>query len=733
MIRITLRDKHRSSAEGQDVTGNPGPPTRYGFRTVDGGFVGRRSLAPLRSAARMLAGMACLTSLAWAFGPHPHAWLRKLQSQGPSPIHGWQHLYPGPLRPRGVILYRDYDLRVKKNGHVRTRIRLAYRILSRNGSDLANYEYLTARNNRLRHFHGWEWAAGYPHWQRRRKHHALQLSPLIYYPGYVRYHIWRLQMPTPLPGAIVGFSLQARRRPRILQLHWPFQRGIPVLYTRLRLRLPRGWKFQAHWRHWPPQAPQFAGSQGWDWILRDVPGLPHQPRMPTPAQLRAWMTLTLIPPQPLPALTPQNWQAVGNWYEKIAAGRHQPDAAMRAAVARLTAGQASLAGKIRALARYVQMQIRYVAIEIGIGGYRPHPASLVWQHRYGDCKDKATLLMALLRVLGVQAHYVLLNHQAGIVAGKFPYIRNFDHAIVAISWPRGASLAEIYDSAQVAGLGTVVYFDPTADTTAWGWLPSSEQGGHVLLITHQHSYFLRLPQLPDNLNRRFRYGQLVMQGDGSLRGGWEEIRTGSYASRGKRRLHMSPRRRQYLRLRWSRVQSGIQVYGWHGDSHNGSMVLRFQMRVNPFLQIMNHSFYLRPWLAPFYLPAMEESEARAYPIRIGPKRLETDLCQIYMPRNLAPDLLPPAINIDLTPAGAAAPKYASYQSSYRWKITPRGPMLTVQRTLAIEARWLPASAYGDLQRFTRQVFTDQETVMAFHLVPVTTNTAQPPATGHAQR
>ena len=65
------------------------------------------------------------------------------------------------------------------------------------------------------------------------------------------------------------------------------------------------------------------------------------------------------------------------------------------------------------LAEFVQQDIRYVGIELGIGGFQPHPAPDVFSHRYGDCKDKATLVRTMLREIGVDSYYVLINATRG--------------------------------------------------------------------------------------------------------------------------------------------------------------------------------------------------------------------------------------------------------------------------------------------------------------------------------
>ena len=78
-----------------------------------------------------------------------------------------------------------------------------------------------------------------------------------------------------------------------------------------------------------------------------------------------------------------------------------------------------------------------MAIELGIGGWQPHSASEVFTHRYGDCKDKATLLAAMLHEIGVESYYVPINTNRGSVTPDTPANLAFNHVILAIKVPDG--------------------------------------------------------------------------------------------------------------------------------------------------------------------------------------------------------------------------------------------------------------------------------------------------------
>jgi hypothetical protein len=97
----------------------------------------------------------------------------------------------------------------------------------------------------------------------------------------------------------------------------------------------------------------------------------------------------------------KSWDEVGAWYRGLEADRVVPDAEIKAKAAELTAGKTTEEEKARAVYGYVATQIRYIGVAFGIGRYQPHPASEVLRNQYGDCKDKHTLLAAMLTAAGM--------------------------------------------------------------------------------------------------------------------------------------------------------------------------------------------------------------------------------------------------------------------------------------------------------------------------------------------
>ena len=149
--------------------------------------------------------------------------------------------------------------------------------------------------------------------------------------------------------------------------------------------------------------------------------------------------------------------------------------------------------KVRALFRYVT-ELRYVAVPLGVNAYRPHAAANVFHHRYGDCKDKANLLDALLASQGFDAQLVLAPRFAVALPGV-PGAA-FNHAISHVNL-HGKSL----------------WLDSTDDTCRFGLLPPGDPGSRVLLIA-DHENDLRTLPLPEAKDSRLELTRsLRLSGD----------------------------------------------------------------------------------------------------------------------------------------------------------------------------------------------------------------------------
>src|ERR1035438_9410789 len=175
------------------------------------------------------------------------------------------------------------------------------------------------------------------------------------------------------------------------------------------------------------------GVNEWQWAVSDVKGVREEEDMPPWAGIEGRMVIFFFPPGGSAASAFSNWQQMGDWYLKLTNGRVDASPELKQKVSALTASLPTPLDKMGAIAQFLQHDIRYVAIELGIGGFQPHPASQVFAHRYGDCKDKATLMAAMLHEIGVDSYYVVLNARRGSVTAETPaQMSAFNHVILAL-------------------------------------------------------------------------------------------------------------------------------------------------------------------------------------------------------------------------------------------------------------------------------------------------------------
>ncbi|HEX6496377.1 MAG TPA: DUF3857 domain-containing protein, partial [Acidobacteriaceae bacterium] len=127
----------------------------------------------------------------------------------------------------------------------------------------------------------------------------------------------------------------------------------------------------------------------------------------------------------------RSWAEMGAWYRGLMKGRAVPDAAIQAKADELTRGLTTDDAKVDAIYNYVATQYRYIAVSLGIGRLQPHTAAEVFRNRYGDCKDKHTLLEAMLAAEKIEAEPVLINSSLRLNPG-LPIPAQFDHMITLV-------------------------------------------------------------------------------------------------------------------------------------------------------------------------------------------------------------------------------------------------------------------------------------------------------------
>src|SRR5258708_14791168 len=215
---------------------------------------------------------------------------------------------------------------------------------------------------------------------------------------------------------------------------------------------------------------------------------------------------------------------MGTWYWTMEIGTGDASQEIKKEVADLTASSHTAMEKMQAIAMFVQHQIRYVGIELGIGGWQPHPAKDIFGHRYGDCKDKATLMRSMLQEIGIASYQVVINTTRGAVTPITPAYRGFNHQIIAIQLPDNLNSPLLMATLLHPRLGRLLFFDPTDEVTPFGQLRGELQANYGLLVTSQRGELTQRPKQDAGTNSIPPSANLNLEPFGNLHGHVENAR-----------------------------------------------------------------------------------------------------------------------------------------------------------------------------------------------------------------
>ena len=205
-------------------------------------------------------------------------------------------------------------------------------------------------------------------------------------------------------------------------------------------------------------------AQAGNWDVRtfsrnDVPAVPAEPNMPPYGDVLPRVRLSTFP----------GWDNFVSWEKALLLESFPEDPKLDALAKKLTEGAKTPQEKLDRLFRYVSQEIRYQQeYETIIAGWQPHPSAVVLERKYGDCKDKATLLIALARSAGLNLEFTVLGtHALGHPDRKTPF-PDFDHAIVYVP--------------KQDGFEKSFFVDPTVDALDLGNLREDDQGSQGLVL-----------------------------------------------------------------------------------------------------------------------------------------------------------------------------------------------------------------------------------------------------------
>jgi hypothetical protein len=502
-------------------------------------------------------------------------------------------------------------------------------------------------------------------------------------------------------GSVFGYSIVSEDRPLFYDGEYLFQNNLPTLMSRYTLNLPSNWKASSITFNYSEIKPQVNGTS-YTWELRNLAPIATEPMSPSFVNLAPRIAINFSPNDASRATDRAftTWAEVSNWATKVYDPQVIIDDAVAAKAQELTTNAKTELEKIRAIGTYVQ-NIQYISIDIGVGygnGLIPRSSSVVLARGYGDCKDKANLMRAMLRSLKIDAYPVIIySGDSNYVREEFVSPGQFNHCIIAVKVSDATQSATVINHAK---LGRLLIFDATDPFTPVGDLPDDEQGSFALIIAGESGGLTKMPVTPSGFNAWKRNVEVSLTGDGAISGTIREKATGQMSTyaRGLFRS-LSPSNFSKVIEGWlTRGATAARLVKLTPNDRQAEagFDLDVEFSAPMYGQLMQNRLLV-------FKPAIVSRANSIYltdPNRKNPVSVDSDSFEettiFTLPVGFIVDEMPDAISLDTT--------FGKYTSSYAVKDNK----LTYTRSLTMNRSTLSVDKYGSIRDFYSKILASEQ-------------------------
>ena len=414
------------------------------------------------------------------------------------------------------------------------------------------------------------------------------------------------------------------------------------------------------------------GRKVWRWSATDVPKVEGEPKMPGWANVAAYLHVSTF----------KEWDDVAKfWWGLVREQLHvTPEVAAAAEEAVKGIPASDVRGRVRAVYDYVVTKTHYVGLEFGIHGFKPYKVDRILSRRFGDCKDKASLMHAMLVHLGIRSDLVLLRmRNLGQLQMRPASLAVFNHCILYVPELK-------------------LYLDGTAEFSGSGELPGSDQGAQVLVVKGDEKGKSDLALTPvtapeENITKNDVVVDLAPDGSARIEGSAEI--TGVSAQGYRRAYESESGRRELFEQGYARIYPGAKVTSVDvGDPKaiEKPVATKFVIEVPRLAQKEGEALVFSPFGQPWrYVEGNAPLSKRKFPVDLGaPWRSEFN----YTVR------LPEGQKLqDVLPDAKGSSPFGSY--ALRVKKSPEGFVVT--GSLTFNADEVSPADYPAFRTFLEEV------------------------------
>jgi tetratricopeptide (TPR) repeat protein len=398
----------------------------------------------------------------------------------------------------------------------------------------------------------------------------------------------------------------------------------------------------------------------------NVPAMPQEPMQPPWTEILGHVNVS----------TYKSWDDLGRWYWGLVKDQLVADDEVRRRAEALTQGLKDDRSKARAIYDYVVQKTRYVALEFGIHGFKPYRCAQIFARGFGDCKDKATLIVTMLGALGIKATPVVVRTaNKGDIETTPASLAPFDHMI-----------------AYVPSLD--LYLDGTAEYTGSLELPAMDRGALAMQVNGGNAKLVRLPDPPANASVSRHKVDATVSADGSAQVEWHDEISGVEASEWRVRFHAESTRKQRVQQMISATLPGSEVTavdaGDLEDVEQG-VTIRVRGKVPQFARVEGDALTIPLGRKEHMVRDFAPLAARRFDVRLYAQWTQEDEWTVRFPAGAKVRSVP-------TSSKASGPF-----GSYAIDVTTDSTSLQVKTAVTLSKTRVAASEYAAFRAWCEQV------------------------------
>lgn len=369
-----------------------------------------------------------------------------------------------------------------------------------------------------------------------------------------------------------------------------------------------------------------------------------------------------------------SWQNFGKWILGLNNDMCSLSAPRIAEIRKMTDTIKTDKEKVKFLYKYMQQSMRYVGIQLGIGGYKPFPATFVDEKKYGDCKALSNYMRALLKAVDIPSYYALIRAGENEEPADFNFPHNnFNHAILCVPLKNDTTWLEC-----------------TSRTQPFGVLGSFTENRNALIITEDGGKLINTPKSTPQENQFTSEVHIELQPDGGAKAKVKVFSTGGYRDMFIGISSQKTDEQKEFLIRYFNIKQPTAFDFKTSPDNQEINQLDIDLEYDKFCDVLagDKQFY-RPRIFDLWGMTVPVTEKRQSEFYFSHPMQKSCITTIDLPAGFEVETLPANTSLKFT--------YGNYEINYNYNKDKNQVVSTAKFVLTSQV--IPAAKYTEMQQY----------------------------------